>query len=440
MNRLDQMLDRLPPLYALSEGTLLRQFLEIFATWMAAFDEDMDRVRRSHWIDTAFDRCDIEKIGALFDIPSAPWEPDEFYRSRIKATIAVRLKGAVTRDALDQLLVSLLDGAQKALDLRYCALSQIERVFKDPPAQSQTDPIFVEFVPVIKRNPDLVAKQGLLKPLEKITLVNKSLFRAPLQAVIRGLAGLKTVAPVLVNLTNGNVLGFAGDCACGRELRLTVDGTEKLHATIDDTDVTKYLYSSRGYKPTRDFTPITAGSQLEPLMLERGENILWFFPLALYDIRSLNSGVQGIPSPDIMHGRWGDRTSGTPEGSKFGLSLFEQNPAVSMDLWWEERMPASFRFEVPAGSVLREKGIPHQEFIEQQNRLFKLLKQTVALLRGAGVCGTVEPRPLQTVQRLNDRGRVWTGAMEPEETRVESRLRAMSGLFDSRTLNDSYFT
>ncbi len=439
MNRLEMMLERLPPIYAISEGSLLRKFLEVFATWIAAYDEDMERVRSSHWIDTAIDRVDLEKIGALFDMFALPWEPDEMFRRRIKATVAARLKGAVTRDALEGLLLAIIDGAHKALGVRYFDLSPGGRVFRDPPAQSQTDPVFIELLPVTRRCEALVAKKGLVRSLERITIVNKSLFRTPLQIVVRGIAGMKTFSPVLVNLTNGGALAFAGDFPCGRELRITVDDREKVRGIIGDEDVTSNLHSARNYNPSLDFSPLSKDLPVKPIMLERGENTIWFFPLGVYDAPSLNSAVLGMPSPDTAHGSWGDRTTKTPPGTAFDSSLFEQDFVASLDLYWVERMPASFRFEVPTGVVLREEGSSCRKFLEQQAELFDLLGQTVALLKGAGVFGAVEGRPLRTTQLQADRVRVWSGRMGTEEQRVESRLRGLSGMFDSGNLNKSHF-
>ena len=61
------MLERLPPPWRIESGSLLEQFLSLISLQLETFDEDMDRVQRSHWIDTAFDRGDLEKLGALFE-------------------------------------------------------------------------------------------------------------------------------------------------------------------------------------------------------------------------------------------------------------------------------------------------------------------------------------------------------------------------------------
>ena len=59
MNRLDNMLERLPPPWRIEAGSLLWRLLQIVGNQLDAFDEDLDRVQRSHWIETAFDRVDL---------------------------------------------------------------------------------------------------------------------------------------------------------------------------------------------------------------------------------------------------------------------------------------------------------------------------------------------------------------------------------------------
>jgi hypothetical protein len=116
------MLDRLPPVYGIQSGTLLNSLIALVANHQAAYDEDMQRVQRSHWLDTAFDREDLGKLGALFDLAMLPWEPDYLYRTRLKATVAARLAGVQTIDLLkvrqegDGLVVVLITGQKYRFD------------------------------------------------------------------------------------------------------------------------------------------------------------------------------------------------------------------------------------------------------------------------------------------------------------------------------------
>ena len=437
MNRRDSMLERLPPVYGIQPGTVLHQLVALAANHQAAYDEDMQRVQRSHWIGTALDRDDLAKLGALFEVPMMPWEPEGLYRTRLTATVAARLRGAVTRDMLEFVIVQILNGVVEALGVRYVDVSTSGATFHAGPARNQREAAFVEFPPVVRRSAELVERQGLLRPLDKVTLTNKGLQATPLQAAIRGVAGGLSMVPVLVNLRNGMVLAYVGDLRCGQELRLGADEHGKLTARLGDDDAQGSVYTGTGFAAGAKFTPVVPDPEPQPLMLERGENVIWFFPLALFDQKSLGSAVFGMPESKLEQGRFGSK-SGTPEGTSFDDSLFEQPAAVSLDLWWEEARPASFRFEIPAGAVARKAaggGDAHQD----RERLFALLGQTVELMRAAGVEGRVEARPLRERQLQDDRGRAQPPVVGAEEMRMEARLSALSALFDWNAMDGSRF-
>jgi hypothetical protein len=437
MNRLDSMLERLPPIYRIEAGSLLHRLMAVLANHQAAYDEDMHRVQRAHWVETALDREELAGLGALFDIPMMPWEPAELYRARLKATVAARLRGAVTRDVLEFVLIRILDGVSESLGVRYMELSA-ELHFHTGPAERQDQPAFVEFPPAVRRSAALIARRGLLRSLGTFELNNQGVHPVRLQVIFRGLAGGPCLSPVLVNLTNGRVLAFAGNVLCGQELRITADRRDRITATLNDRDVVDRLYTGTGFVPAAEFSPGVPDPTPESLWLERGVNTLWFFPLALYGRPSLGSGVLGMPSLDLHHGRFGGKSETPFRGTLFDSSLFEQPPVASADLWWEEARPASFVFEIPAGVVLQSANGdtgPH----EARLRLFSLLQHTVSLMRAAGVDGRVEPRALRDVQRQRDRAFLVPVIVGQEQARMEDRLGGLSALFDANASEGSRF-
>jgi len=441
MNRLDACLERLPPIYNTDPGSLLHQFMALFTTTMAAYDEDMNRVQRSHWIDTAFDREDLIKLGALFDIPAASWEPDHLYRARLKATIAARLRGAVTRDVLEFVLVRIIDGAQQSLGTRYFDLpvnvSAGRSVFNTGPTEEPMEPAFIEYPKQRRRSEMLVNNNGLLRSLGKFTLNNKGLHPVPLQGVVRGVTGRMTTVPVLVNLTNGQVLTYLGALPCGYELHLGVDQNGEFTADVNDKDVRDRVYTGEDFVPGEEFTPILPDPKPQPMMLERGENQLWYFPLALFDEKIFDAGVYGMPEVDLQHGRYAERDN-EQIGTLFDKSLFEQPYGVSLDLWWDEDIPARFLFEIPSAVVRRDARVD-SDLEADRVRLFAVLQQTVSLLRAAGVDGRVEPRPLRDTQSMNDRVRILDPTLVSDEMRMDSRLSGLSALFDNNALEGSRF-
>jgi hypothetical protein len=437
MNRLDSMLERLPPIYRISSGSLLNACLSVQSNHQTAFDEDMQRVQRAHWIDTALDREDLGKIGALCEIPMMPWEPTELYRTRLKATAAARLRGAVTRDVLEFVLIQILSGAIEALRVRYLDLSAALR-FRSGVTNEPGEPAFIEFPPVLRRSKSLIERRGLLRSLDRFELTNQGLHPAPMHAIVRGVAGRLCMTPVLVNLTNGMVLAYAGDLACGHELRIETTARGELRALLNGEDVRARVYTGTGFVPGAQFSPVVPDPTPQPLLLERGANAMWFFPLALYDLPSLGSAVLGMPKADLEHGRFGGKGESKFGGTHFDNSLFEQTPAASLDVWWIESRPAAFRFEIPAGVVVRDASAMGDAHVDRL-RLFALLQQTVDLMRAAGVQGRVDARPLRESQQQRDRATVLPPVIGRDEMRTEARLSALSALFDMSDIDRSRF-
>lgn len=441
MNRLDAMLARLPSVWRTEAGSLFHQVLSVAALALASFDEDMDRVQRSHWIDTAFDREDLERLGAMFDLPAAPWEPDRLYRERLQATVAARLRGAVTREAQEGAIVRILSGAQEALGIRWMALDPSAgtegSVFHTGPTERADEPAFVEFPEALRRCPSLVAARGLLRPFDQHLLHNRGLGEAPLAGLLRGHPGGRTAVPVWINLTNGQVLGWAGKVACGQSLRLVPGPDGGVAAFLDGVDVSDRLLSGDGFDPDRARQSLRPHPSPRAITLARGPNRLWFFPLALYDAPGLGVTRLAMPGPTrataagvrtLGQGTFAAGDSPGP-GTAWDAAVFHEDPVGVADLWWNERQPAAYRFEVPCGVVRRTAGRSPTPEVDRE-RVFGLLQQTVSMLRAAGVDGQVEARPLREVQRSQDRMRLAPAVERVPDGGGADALVALTALFD----------
>ncbi|MCC6717388.1 MAG: hypothetical protein IT555_05850 [Acetobacteraceae bacterium] len=436
MSRLGAMLERLPPPLRIDPAGVLGQVLGTAAAQLACADEEMDRIRRSHFVEMAFDLVDIARLGALFDLAPAPWEPADLFRVRLRATIAARLAGAVTRDAMQGVLVALLDGAQQALGSRYAALTPGARgrVFRDPgPTVRPGAPVFREFPPRQRRDAALVAQGGRLRPLDHVALNHRGLGVAPLQVVMRGRLGGRTAVPLLAHLGSGRVVVFRGLVPAGVELRLEATA-DALVATLDGRDATDRLITAGGFAPGAAL-PLPPDVVPQPILLSPGANDIWFLPLAMYDERILDRGALAMPGLELRHGQFGAPDA---PGSNFDDSLFEQAAAASVDLFWEERMPASFRFEVPAGMVRHSIAVPGDR-ASQRDALLAVLVQTIALLRAAGVDGRVSLAPLAETQRQRDRGRAVNPFLPPDSQPTAVRLAGVTALFDATATEGARF-
>lgn len=415
MNRLDNMLERLPPPWRIEAGSLFWRLLQVVGNQLDAFDEDLDRVQRSHWIETAFDRVDLEQLGALFEVPALAWEPDELYRQRLLATITARLSGAVTGDALLRVVDRLLTAADEALE----TAPVLERG-----ARRRR---LVEFPVVRVHSRALRQRRGLLQPLDQIELTNESLTPSTLCGAIFGVAGGKTCVPTLVNLTTGEALSYLGRVPCGAMLRLGFTGAApswRATAELDGVDVSDRLVSGQGFAADRPL-PMPAEQPARPVTLARGKNRLWFVPLGLFDRPAFDAAVFASPDPATMQGRY----AGAEPQALFDRALFFQDPAVALDLWWDERRPARFDIELAAAGELRVAGERPQPELDRE-RLLAILRDTVGLLRAAAVDGRVRPRAIAEVGRSRDRSTVLRPDAGLETSPQEAGLAAIGALFD----------
>lgn len=427
MSRLAPMLERLPPPLRAEPAGLIGRLLAVVDAELACFDEEMERVRRTHFLATALDREDLAGLGALFDLAPEPWEPAEMFRARLRTTIAARLAGAVTRGPLDEVLAGLLDGAQTALGTRYTALAPGAggHVFRDPAAVTRTgQPCFDEFPPRRARSPALAARGGRLRPLDRVVIENRGVHAAPLEGVVRGVIGRRTAVPLLANLTTGRVLAFRGVLSAGAELRLVARG-DRLEARLDGRAATDRLITAEGFRLGAAL-PLPAEGVPRPIMLAPGRNEIFFLPLALYGERILDRGALAMPDERVRHGVFADRT--TP-GTSFDDSLFEQRPSAALDLFWTEAAPATFRFVVPAGVVRNEPS--GTDRLAERAALDALMDGTVRLLRAGGVDGQVTFAPLRETQRQADLGRAINPRLPPDTQKpAQMRLAGVTALFD----------
>jgi hypothetical protein len=420
MNRLDVMADRLPAVYAIEEGTLLRQVLAVIGVELATLDEEMDRVQRSHWVRTAFTRADLERLGALVDVQAAPWETEDFFRSRLLALTAARLAGAVTWASIKGALLAILESAVSGLGLRLFALRTGDgspRPFHgEPGADDPLGPAFIELPPRIRRSDDLIARRGLVRALDRFCVRNEGFRPAWLEGTVRGLAGGPTCVPLLINTRNGHAVGYAGRLRAGEELHLRAGAggalTGRLTGLGRDMDVTTRLVTTREFPldPKDPRAPLGRDESPTAIAIEPGDNTLRFVPLGLYDNAAFDKVLFAWPGPEMGQGVWHDAAH---DGPGFDDAVFHTPEVASLDLSWVEANPAAFRVEIPIAAV-RFEPLVSANSEAGLAQLLAVLDATAAQLRAAGVHSEVVGRPLHSVQTMSDGCRVGSVQLPPE--------------------------
>ncbi len=425
MNRLDGMLERLPPLWRIESGSRLHDLMSIIAVVLTEFDQDMDRVQRAHWIDTTFARDDAEKLGALFDVDAAPWEDLPLYRTRLKATIAALLRGAVTPREIVAAVERVL--AQGLDSLAIVRAQNSNRGVQAGRVRLR------EFPVRRRRSMALLERHGRLKPLDRFTCDHGGVEDTAVLGTIRGVRDHRTSVPTLVNLTTGDLLTYLGLLHCGEELSLRLHG-ERLVARHRGRDVTDRLITTRNFVPGTPLARSAADNPPRPLRLRPGTNDLWFVCLGIYDAPGFDGAGFQAPTTEVVQGVFaGDDPS---IGTRFGTSLFHQQPAAIADLWWDEFEPARFRVDVPTAVVLREAPSPTAE--AELDRLLELLDVTVTRLRAAAVDGHVQR--WQFVEAAYTEDLVTVPLPEyDEQAEVTAALEALGALFDVTTMDSARY-
>lgn len=389
------MAERLPLLYR--DGELVGQLLDVPGLALEIADEDAVEVQRSHWFDATFRLDEAARLAALLDIPPEPWQNLGQYRAWVHALRdAWLLHGAVTKEALQEFVRSYSADFQEAVGSQ--AIPRIREWEADP---TTTRAAFVEN-PGRFRYAKAPAVGGI-EPLHQFKLVQKGLDESKASFLLTGLPGGPECVPVLVNLSIGQGLIYLGTVGPGERLwiRPREDGTAE--GRLEGRDVTDDLRSIPLLTPGTPWPEPPLGTPWPPaqaLTLRRGENELWFLPVAHFDRRGLDRFLLALPDLVLRQGRY-DETN-------FDDALFYQDPAMILRVAWIETEPASFEIHLPAGTLLsRPRGDEDEaEALERakQDRdlLGRSLGDAVRKLKAAGVRAAVHMNPFTETQRQLD--------------------------------------
>ncbi len=413
MSRLIPLLDHLPSLYRRAPGAVVHGLLAAFAVFMDTWDEELSRVQRSHWIDAAFDREDLDRLGHLAGVPGEAWEPMGLYREHIKAVVRARRKGSITREVQEEVLLRLLRRAVTDVGVHPCALGPARpdgSVFRAGPTPAAHIPDFLEWPWTIQRNSALTNVGGVVYRHQVLVFHNRGHEPVPLHLIIHGLPGRRTVGPVVVNRTTGRALGWFDWVPAARKLWLTATPDGELVARLGTTNITNAVWSAGGWDDT---TWPQADPMPQPILLAPGDNEIGVFLQGTFDPRGTTDHAGfAVPSFGEHGARPGVFAGSDQQGSGFagdqghhpstGQSLFHEEPILVLDAWSFVRRRATYRFRVPRCAVLLDVA-RHPDVQADEERLYGLLDRVVKDLSAAGVDGGVSARPFRTVQPMTDR-------------------------------------
>jgi hypothetical protein len=445
VNHLARIQEHLPGPYALAEDAVLTRLLDVVALEFEAFQEDLDRMRQSHWIRFAYRLADAEKLGALVGVARLPWENLQTFRARLLPLVKSRLAGALGPLEIKRFVYDYLNESERALsdvDGRLACLLvpglqrvAFEQAFGPVPDRPLFRPLELRENPQrLKASGVLAARSGRVPYLYRWEEKNRGLDDTWARFRITGLFGGRTTVPVLVNETTGDLMGYAGQLPFGQTL--VIEGEEETaetaRATLNGADVSDRLFSMRGFTLGVPFTRQDLDEA--PLLprLARGTNAWIFLLVGLYDIRGLNHFFFAIAGKNLREGVFDE--------AFFNQALFPSGTVARLEMDWVETEPACFEVRVPRYLVAE----PSQLAAVQEERPYRQVAEGLAVsnreLHAAGVKAEVRFVPFVETQRQKVRVTLPWKVMDPEKgTAGSGDVVFAGGRFGESSLGGSRF-
>jgi hypothetical protein len=435
MNRLTRMLDLLPPPYSVAADSLLSRLLEIAAAELEALDEDIDRMRQTHWIGFCSRLADAEKLGALMGIAKLPWETLPLYRSRLIATVKARLLGALGPNEIRKFVHDYLAGVELATNATLvhglASKKSADDAFRSDAERPHFIPLaLIENPDVRRESAALRQRNGNVPYLLRWRESNGGLADTSVRIHITGAFGRKTAVPVLLNITTGEMIGYCGRLDFGQELLIEASGSSDnplaAKATIAGADVTKSLFGISGFRLGEALTADRVLDKPNMPRLLRGINEWLFLCIGHFDIKGLDSYFFALAGENFQEGVFDE--------SRFDSAVFPSGTMANLAMDWFETEPAVFEVHVPRSHVRepRDSGV---------HRLAQTgLDASIAELRAAGVESRTRYLPFTETQGHRAVATLPWVVLAPEQGSAGERISvALGGQFGESALGGTRF-
>ena len=412
MKRADDMAARLPPLYR--EGELVSAILTQPALQIEIVEEYLLDIQRAHQFDAALEFTDAAKLATVLDFTPEPWQNLVLFRAWVHSQRDAALDhGAVTADSIRGFVESYADAYQAAINTHFQ---------DDHPALVENPPRRRSMRPPLDDN---------IVPLSQFSIVNGGLDETPVSFLLTGLAGGPESAPVIVNLTTGEAILFLGNVGPGERLWLRAGADGTLQAQLERRDVSDRLRFIPNVVPGEAWGRDDVQTPARALRLMRGENKLWFLPVAHYDVLGLDRFLLALADLALAQGHW--------DAARLDHSVFYQDAAVSLTASWIEDEPASIEVHVPLQSVRRSPLAPGTPS-DARDQLTGAIDLGVKRLKAAGVRSEIRSLTFSEMQGQSD---FFTGVLPLRLKEAGSsgadRMPDAGGLFTVTGFGDSTF-
>jgi hypothetical protein len=429
MSAAERVRDLLPPPYAVAPDTVMAQIIEAFALELDVLLEDLDRLRQTHWVQSAYRITDLARLGDLVGIAPLPGEPLQAFRVRLLALVTALMQGAVGPAEIRRFVHAYLSGAERALESTFvpglAGHDEVKAYEKDKDRPNYQPLGFVE-------NPKRTRRSEALVPyLHRWQETNRGLEETVVTFAVTGLSGRRTAVPVLVNVTTGDLIGYAGALRVGQRVELTRDAHEGgARATLDGRDVTERIFSVGDFTLGQPFEGVDESPRLP--RLARGVNDWIYLSVGLFDVRGLDHVFYAIADAALHEGAFDSTT--------FDHALFPSGPLTKLELEWEEDEPASFEIRVPSGVIVEAPELAQAAGRSAHEHLVEGLRTAIDRIHAAGVRATVVQEPFTERQEQRVRAVVPWLVVDPETGPVgEGERLSLGGRFGEPGLDSTRF-
>jgi len=385
MSALDRIRDLIPPPYTIEDDSVLSGLIDGFALECDSAQEDIDRMRRTHWVRQAYRFEDLRRIGALFDIEPLTWENLKTYRLRLITLIAARLSGALGPSDIRKFVHDYLVGAEDALKVTLIlGLRGVPEDSVDPWQRTDKRKFFeplelAEFPLVTRRSKALAARGGFVPVLYRWTETNRGLEDSTATFRIMGMGSDRTAIPVLLNITTGDMILYHDRLTAGALLEISLDedaeNERTARATVNGADVTHKLRSVSGVELGRAETLVDLDESPQLPRFRRGDNEWIFLSVGFFDLPALDRTFFALADGMLREGRFDE--------TQFDQSLFPSGSLAYLDMSWVESEPASFEVRVPRNVVSAPSGRPDDA--APYDLVADALRRSLQSLHAAGV-------------------------------------------------------
>ncbi|MBU1054941.1 MAG: hypothetical protein KKC46_14100 [Proteobacteria bacterium] len=391
MAHIEDMLSRLPLLYR--EGDLVGRILALPGLQVEISDELMLFVQQAHWFDSTVEISEARKLAAILGIEHESWQSLGEFRAWVHALRnSWLINGTTTVHGLKSFVEEYTNRYQDAIDTVF--IPPVRSWQENDGIQKNTGEDAASFIenPKIKKYL-YIPETGGIEPLHQFAIFQRGIDDTYLHMLYTGMVSTPEYVPVCANITTGQALIYLGEIPPGKRLWITANESGLASASLEGVDVTAKLRSIEGYQAGVAWNNDQYIEPARAIKLVRGENRLWFLPLAHYDQKGLDRFLLSFAGTDTQQGRM-DETC-------FDKSLFYQQPLIKLAVAWYEAVPASFAVTLSGGIMRFRKG-GEDAANTKRKRLVYSLQNGINKLKAAGIKAEVSLAPFTEVQHQRD--------------------------------------